>query len=105
MCKCIIIVGRSCSGKDSMMEFILDYMKKFGKDVYRLQNATTREMRSGEVNGREYTFLNKDTFDHYIRNKTIFEYRSYQFYDKDTGIKKVVRLFMCIKQVYHKLKK
>ena len=53
----IFCTGQSGSGKST-------FIKKFlsSKDFYNLKSATTRPMREGEADGREYYFRNEDYF-------------------------------------------
>ena len=49
----IILVGKSCSGKDTVV-------KELAKMGYnKIVTCTTRPPRPGEIDGREYHFLNK----------------------------------------------
>ena len=53
----ICIVGKQASGKDSLMRYIV---KEYG---YRMAvSSTTRPMRSQEVNGVDYFFLDEEDF-------------------------------------------
>ena len=53
----ICIVGKQASGKDSLMRYIV---KEYG---YRMAvSSTTRPMRSQEINGVDYFFLDEEDF-------------------------------------------
>ncbi len=66
-----ILFGKSASGKDSLL-------KKMVSDGYEpIVSYTTRPMRTGEIDGVDYHFIDKKTFDEYTRNGVIFESRSY----------------------------
>lgn len=68
-----IVIGKSASGKDT-------YFRKQLKGNVALTpvvSYTSRPMRDGEVNGREYFFVTKDTFDRMIADGKFVEYRSY----------------------------
>ncbi len=52
----IILVGKSCSGKDTVV-------KELAKMGYnKIVTCTTRPPRPGEIDGREYHFLDKMNF-------------------------------------------
>ena len=71
----LILCGKSGSGKDTLATEIL---KKHPEDTTRLVSYTSRPMRDGEVNGREYVFIRKEEFLKGIEDGSFVEYRSYK---------------------------
>ena len=67
----IILTGKSCVGKDS----VRGELEKLGYE--NIVSYTSRDMRVGEREGREYHFVDKDTFLNLIKNKEMIEYRTY----------------------------
>ena len=68
----IILVGKSCSGKDTVV-------KELAKMGYnKIVTCTTRPPRPGEINGREYHFLDKMNFLTKIDCGSFAEYRIYK---------------------------
>ena len=69
--KIVILVGQSGSGKSAIY-------KQLVKRGYKgLITNTTRPMREGETNGKDYNFLSKDQFDNLIAEGQMVEYRRY----------------------------
>lgn len=69
----LILCGKSGSGKDTIAQNILEKYAKTKKIV----STTTRPMRDGELNGREYDFISKADFLEGIENNLFIEYRAY----------------------------
>lgn len=63
------IVGRSGSGKD----FIGNILSR-DLGIPMLVTYTTREMRKGEINGKEHWFINKEQMDYIKNNKQMIAY-------------------------------
>ena len=53
----VFCTGQSGSGKSTFIEKFLST-----EDFYNLKSATTRSMREGEIDGREYYFCNEEYF-------------------------------------------
>lgn len=68
----IILVGKSCSGKDTVTKELI----KMGYN--KIVTCTTRPPRPGEVDGREYHFLDKMNFLTKIDCGSFAEYRIYE---------------------------
>ena len=101
MSKCIVIVGRSCTGKDFLLNFLIEKYREKGINAGKLQSVTTRPMRKGEKNGSEYIFLTDEVFNEYVENGLIFEHRSYPFFNKETMEETIVQYgTMMPKEVY-----
>ena len=67
----IILTGKSCSGKDS----VRGELEKLGFE--NIVSYTSRSMRIGEREGREYKYINKEEFLNLIDNNEMIEYRTY----------------------------
>lgn len=66
----IVISGPSGVGKDA----VLNRMKERGLDFHFVITATTRPIREGEVNGKDYTFLSTDEFALMIESNELLEH-------------------------------
>ncbi len=70
MTKILIIAGTSGSGKNSIMQGVLDKCE----NCVKLITATTRSPRGGEVHGEDYYFITKEEFLAGIKDGKIPEY-------------------------------
>ena len=68
----IVLAGASASGKT---EAAKELAKKFG--ITKVITTTTRNMRTGEVNGRDYFFVSKERFLEMIKEDRFVEYTIY----------------------------
>lgn len=68
----IILTGPSASGK-TVIAYNLD--KKYG--ITKAITTTTREMRVGEVNGKDYYFVSKEEFENLIKEDKLVEHACY----------------------------
>lgn len=68
----VILSGKSASGKDALMS---DLIKNNG--FLPLTSFTSRPIRDGEQNGREYNFVSKQDFIKMIEEDKLLEYRTY----------------------------
>ena len=75
MGKIFYIMGKSSSGKDSIYRQ-LEKDQELG--LKRLVIYTTRPIRDGEVNGREYFFADENKLKEFRRNGKLIEARTYQ---------------------------
>lgn len=74
MAKIYVIMGKSSTGKDTIYSRLKDV------DEVKFNNVimyTTRPMREGEVEGREYFFTSDDKVAEYQKRKKIIELRAY----------------------------
>lgn len=69
-----IIIGTSGSGKST----IVDKMKELAPDLFvKVVTHTTRDMREGEICGKDYHFTDKESFKKLVDAGEIFEYTEY----------------------------
>jgi guanylate kinase len=72
-----IIVGRSGTGKSHLSRgYSIFHMNPEREKL--IVTTTTRPMRDGEVNGRNYHFVIKEDFERMIRENKLVEYVEYQ---------------------------
>ena len=71
--KTFIVSGPSGVGKSTVLSALLERQK----DLYFSVSATTREPRPGEENGKQYHFINHDTFRTMIEEDEFLEYAEY----------------------------
>ncbi len=69
MSKLFIISGPSGAGEDSVVKGI---KKLFS--IEKIITTTTRKMRPGEINGKDYYFINKTEFEQKIQDGKFFEW-------------------------------
>lgn len=75
MGKIFYIMGKSASGKDKIYKALLE---KQELNLHQLVLYTTRPIRSGEINGNEYFFVDNSQFEEMQRQGRVIESRSYQ---------------------------
>lgn len=66
----LVISGPSGAGKGT----VCNELFKRNDDITFSVSATTRKARPGEVDGREYFFLNNDKFETMVKNNEFIEY-------------------------------
>ncbi len=70
----VVLSGFSGAGKGTIMKHLLEKYP----DTYNLSiSATTRPMRAGEEDGREYFFKTREEFDKMIENNELLEYATF----------------------------
>ena len=67
--KLFCVVGKSCSGKTTILNEVLSKL-----EIPVLLSSTTRPPRENEVNGREYNFVTMSDFDADYKNENVLEY-------------------------------
>ena len=68
----IVLAGASASGKTEVAK---ELAKKYG--ITKVITTTTRQMRVGEVNGRDYFFVSKEQFEMMVQDGRFVEYTFY----------------------------
>ena len=68
------LIGKSASGKDTLYKMLLEDVSL---ELRRIVLYTTRPIRSGEVDGREYHFVSKEDYDKMNERGAIIESRCY----------------------------
>lgn len=74
MGKIFCLIGKSCSGKDTLFKMLINDEKLNLKPII---SYTTRPIRDNEKNGEEYYFISKDTLAKYRSKGKIIESREY----------------------------
>ncbi len=69
----LVVSGPSGVGKDTVLERFFEKSHNTEKSV----SATTRDMRDGEINGKDYYFISKDEFKKRIGENDFLEYAEY----------------------------
>ncbi len=69
----IVVSGPSGAGKSTLIKASLDAIPDLGYSI----SATTRKPREGEVDGREYIFLDRETFERWIEEGEFLEWAEY----------------------------
>lgn len=66
----IVISGPSGVGKDTICKEVL----KKNKDLVLSVSMTSREMRKGEAEGKDYYFVSREEFEKRVKNNELLEY-------------------------------
>lgn len=66
----IIISGTTCAGKGAVIDALLQRNQNLSLSI----SYTSRAMREGETDGKEYYFITKDEFERKIENDEFLEY-------------------------------
>ncbi len=69
----IVVSGPSGAGKGTLIEAALEEVPNLSFSV----SATTRKPRPGEVDGRDYVFLSRETFEEWIEAGKFLEWAEY----------------------------
>lgn len=76
----IVLLGKGGSGKDTVMNMIA----KEYKNVQTVVSHTTRPMRKGEIEGKNYYFISDEKFYEMNKNKLFVEKRHYNVITDDS---------------------
>lgn len=74
MSKIFFVLGKSCSGKDTIFQYLKENKELNLKTVV---GYTTRPMRVGETEGVEYHFVSKEKLEQMKENGSVIECRDY----------------------------
>lgn len=74
MGRIVYLCGKSASGKDTVFR---ELMKRGTLQLKTIVPYTTRPVREGEQNGREYFFVDEETFQQLLSQGKIIEHREY----------------------------
>lgn len=77
MNKIYCLMGKSNSGKDSILHNLFTSLNHNPVDLKTIVTYTTRPIRIGEKNGVDYYFVNEDKMLYFMNNNKIIEYRTY----------------------------
>lgn len=66
-----IIMGKTCSGKDTIVSELVK------RGWSKITTYTSRPLRQGEKNGREYFYISEENFDSKVKSGYFAEYKSY----------------------------
>lgn len=80
--KLFVLTGPSGVGKTAVVLRLLELMP----DAHRLVTCTTRSLREGEVDGVDYHFVSRETFEEMIRREEMLEWDEH--YGNLYGIRK-----------------
>lgn len=69
----LVVSGFSGAGKGTVMKKLLEKYNTYALSI----SMTTRAPRAGEENGREYFFVDTDTFEQKIKENKVIEYAKY----------------------------
>ncbi|MBR1692672.1 MAG: guanylate kinase [Lachnospiraceae bacterium] len=69
----LVVSGFSGAGKGTVMKRLLEKYDSYALSI----SMTTRAPRQGEENGREYFFVDMETFEQKIKEKKVIEYARY----------------------------
>lgn len=75
MYKIVTLTGKAGAGKDRMMQEVLKVLKEESPEfaINEIVSCTTRPMREGEVNGKNYYFLTHEEFAERLADGTMVE--------------------------------
>ena len=72
----IIITAPSGAGKTTLIKNILKYAQENKEKIFLSISHTTRKPRKGEINGKDYLFVDEETFNKNIQGNKYIEYAS-----------------------------
>ena len=75
MYKIVTLTGKAGAGKDRMMQEVLKVLKEESPEfaINEIVSCTTRPMREGEINGKNYYFLTHEEFAERLADGTMVE--------------------------------
>ena len=79
----VALIGKAGSGKDTILK---DVVRAYKLPMNIIVSYTTRPMREGETEGKEYHFISEETFKQMINNNQMLEYVQFNNWWYGTGI-------------------
>ena len=79
----VALIGKAGSGKDTILK---DVVRAYELPMNIIVSYTTRPMREGETEGKEYHFISEETFKQMINNNQMLEYVQFNNWWYGTGI-------------------
>jgi guanylate kinase len=83
MYKIVAIIGEAGSGKDTILRF---FMEKQKEKYNKITPTTTRPMRDGELEGKEYYFCSNEEFLKKVKENKMLEHTTFNNWYYGTGI-------------------
>ena len=80
----VALIGKAGAGKDTILK---DVVKAYELPMNIVVSYTTRPMREGETEGKEYHFISEEDFKQMINNNQMLEYVQFNNWWYGTGIK------------------
>lgn len=82
----VVVSGFSGAGKGTLMKELLKRYDNYALSI----SATTRSPREGELDGREYFFVDKERFQQMIAEGELIEYAQYvnHYYGTPQGVRR-----------------
>lgn len=77
MGKIVIFMGESGTGKDTILSAVLNRKQFSGYNFKNIVLHTTRPMRTGEIDGRDYYYVDEEKMNQLEKSGKIIEKRSY----------------------------
>lgn len=71
--KLVVITGPSGVGKGTLVKLLITR----NSNLYLSISATTRQPRTGEINGKDYYFVTRNEFEKMINNQELLEWAKY----------------------------
>jgi guanylate kinase len=69
----IIVMAPTGSGKGTLINHVLDVFS----DIYNTVSCTTRKMRPGEIDGKDYYFITPEEFENKVKTGEFLEWATY----------------------------
>src|SRR5699024_9861073 len=80
----VVLSGPSGVGKGTVRQALFETDTNHDQFYYSV-SATTRQPRSGEVDGKDYFFVSRDKFEGMIEDERLLEYAEYRSEERRVG--------------------
>lgn len=74
----LAICGKSASGKDTLAQFLTNFLKAEDIPVHNIVSVTTRPKREKEIGDKSYYFLNEEQFKYLRNNGKLVEHTKFR---------------------------